>query len=1171
MCNEVLSPLFPLFLAWGDRLDCKKFNLLFLAQVTATSSEFVENSGGAIGVLGNESAVTVEESLFKHNTANLGAALFSWANATATLTRCSLLDNVATLSGGCVHSSDSQLNLLECQLTANRAGNGGAVFISLGLQNTTIRGCNFTNNTAKVCVGDIVTQEGAHGNASSVPSSCTGQQDAAVGNGAAFYIMEGPVAAAAIAANLTIHRTDSLRYEGNVAQGGGSVMYWKPVDTQTASAMLLPPCEGCVLVGETNTAAYAAYASPLAALAMDVVPAQAGGHVSDPIRVTLVDIFQQVVTTENALVVTLQSGYGSPCSVDRRRVTSAAGEVIFPGETFEGAPGALCLLEFSATLETGETFNANANVALRQCELGEELVGETCRACKGTAEGGYLSFANESACVSCEGFDGVDCSAGRDVYSINQGYWVPPNAEYCADDTECFLRRILPCSNSDACSSEEAASRIGAGAVGAYALREVLCENSAYLNGVLCGGGQYVLCTSGHYHSVTLDKCLPCLDRIPTFFSALIALAVLLVAVSAITYALTSPRFNTHKDKLNAEYKDRDAVSDTLKVQGVVALILGYMQVMGQLGDIFPTDSSIMPNNIRLLAGYLGVVNVRFDFMLNLGCFTHYFIPGVSQEFASSFLFSFWQSVAMPFVILLGCWVGFRLFSLYAHSNGGSDTQDEKLALWRKAVSVKVAVFLLMLLHPGISMTIFQLFNCDSVNYESPDGEQYWVHMDYRMECFDSEWMVASAFAIIMLVVYVMGLPVALLVVMLRLRSFVAASINLGEVDAEELGELYRNGKWVCIYPSDKIFVEEVIAKSASASDRTVRMHLSLDSFEEQEQEQEQGQGHARQGAENPLAVTGGSLLDTEPTSVIIMKSGRSMTVTLHKKKDLGEGGEVTMVPVTSMDSEESDLAFNQLYGDYEDSFFHWQCYEIIRRLLQTGMVLVIDLLLGLTAAIASAVVVSVLAILVHQRYSPFTSDDLDNMQLMILVNQFFVQFFLFCIYVDDSNIELAGLTLLLLQVLLVGAAVHYMRKALRCMFEEHSSTKSASKSSSGRAVSKKGVSKRLSFARFNAWMRQPSRRLSFHNSKPSDAVDANDEEVMRQNPAWQESFTSLPIVLIEDDVGDVPHASVDPVDVPHEGEEIVATLIEELLHGVIIPSDIEQELPMYRNNNKKM
>ena len=82
---------------------------------------------------------------------------------------------------------------------------------------------------------------------------------------------------------------------------------------------------------------------------------------------------------------------------------------------------------------------------------------------------------------------------------------------------------------------------------------------------------------------------------------------------------------------------------------------------------------------------------------------------------------------------------------------------------WIKAFR---AVFMVLFVaYPSVSVKIFRLFNCTSV-----EGS-YWLTADMRLKCYTSEWLGYAVYAGAMGVVYVAGMPLTILALLYKRRD----------------------------------------------------------------------------------------------------------------------------------------------------------------------------------------------------------------------------------------------------------------------------------------------------------------------------------------------------------------------------------------------------------------
>ena len=67
--------------------------------------------------------------------------------------------------------------------------------------------------------------------------------------------------------------------------------------------------------------------------------------------------------------------------------------------------------------------------------------------------------------------------------------------------------------------------------------------------------------------------------------------------------------------------------------------------------------------------------------------------------------------------------------------------------------------------YPGISVKLFRVFRCIRV------GDDWWLTSDMRLQCFTTQWGAYAVLAIVMLVVYTVGLPLGMALWLWRNRK----------------------------------------------------------------------------------------------------------------------------------------------------------------------------------------------------------------------------------------------------------------------------------------------------------------------------------------------------------------------------------------------------------------
>ena len=87
------------------------------------------------------------------------------------------------------------------------------------------------------------------------------------------------------------------------------------------------------------------------------------------------------------------------------------------------------------------------------------------------------------------------------------------------------------------------------------------------------------------------------------------------------------------------------------------------------------------------------------------------------------------------------------------------------------ATHVKVSVTLLIILHPTLSGQSFYFFRCQQISYNNGTESKWYMMADYSLECYDSTWNMMLILAIPVVVIFVLGTPFMVLIVLYRHRA----------------------------------------------------------------------------------------------------------------------------------------------------------------------------------------------------------------------------------------------------------------------------------------------------------------------------------------------------------------------------------------------------------------
>ncbi|KAK3261631.1 hypothetical protein CYMTET_29467 [Cymbomonas tetramitiformis] len=230
----------------------------------------------------------------------------------------------------------------------------------------------------------------------------------------------------------------------------------------------------------------------------------------------------------------------------------------------------------------------------------------------------------------------------------------------------------------------------------------------------------------------------------------------------------------------------------------------------------------------------------------------------------------------------------------------------------------------------------------------------------------------------------------------------------------------------------------EVGAAAAAAADdddddekKTVAVYIVKGSFEEVQLEDirwmdEKGERRSVDGISRHIR-----LQPDEQFMFIRVKNSSPFRVVRCMRKDVTDGGAIVVVPMTRLDASLTTKMLGQFFTPYENDFYYWQCYEIARRLVITGVVVAVDMFDDVTAVIFASVM-CVLAISFQLHCKPFKSDALDHLMLGILFNQYAVQMGIVAMYITNKQTEVIGGSLLALQAVILSCAISQIVPAFR-------------------------------------------------------------------------------------------------------------------------------------------
>ena len=210
--------------------------------------------------------------------------------------------------------------------------------------------------------------------------------------------------------------------------------------------------------------------------------------------------------------------------------------------------------------------------------------------------------------------------------------------------------------------------------------------------------------------------------------------------------------------------------------------MFGQMKILLSLFQIISSMPSII-TGVEFSPFFRDIANIFGVFNLDILSFSGFVSCHMSVRFFDQFL--------IHMMLPIGCFLAILSAFVVAHKCT-STTNTKKHTQINEAVS-KMLILVILLLFPGLSTKIFQVWKCTSV--DGIDDVQFLVQ-DYNIKCYQGEHITFLIVAAGFLLLYIVGIPLTMLVLMFRNRK------HLHDVDSPKhhatknaLGGLYGQCK----------------------------------------------------------------------------------------------------------------------------------------------------------------------------------------------------------------------------------------------------------------------------------------------------------------------------------------------------------------------------------------
>lgn len=636
-------------------------------------------------------------------------------------------------------------------------------------------------------------------------------------------------------------------------------------------------------------------------------------------------------------------------------------------------------------------------------------------------------------CVDCDP-EALVCHGGADAqFTVPSGRFLPRVAATC-DSGECLLARSYECISDDACESN-ASDRLVANWTDLST--QSLCAAGYEAGVVLCDS-----CLPGWVANDAGTGCEQCPESMAASYTRFVGICVAMLIIVILLFLLirrSMKRSEVSARQMlaralafmheNAEFLRDDFADAASSAKAVVQIILQNAQVLGQ---VWQKLSDKMAPAFTNIFGPLLVLDLNPFNIIKLGCLS----TTASQGYWDVLIFK----AAIPFVIsFVSLAMGFR--SVRSILGGKLREADIENARSTAASAMVFGLFLLNLLHPSISSTMFETFNCRQYDLDKTDESEYWLRLDHSVRCYDKQWWSYAILSALLIVLYVFGYPLLLLaglrflqgrrlvvavddagVPIPHARPFYTSSVRQVIPDLDKAtcaGEASEPPPEPQHNVSDSARLYSVDSRrptmdgaglgdavTAAAEEVEDRVHYyaqnpyhpeyvptRVESVLEKVRRALVGEGNAVKLEDAP---GGSGEVKVNASSGSVHWAGaqqREIRVELQFRSAEANLGSVYMAALTQLNHDETFERFVRPFVDpFEERYYFWQCYEIARRLTQTSFIVIVDII-NPDYVVTYATFVAITSLVVQAYFQPYRADAADNLELVFCINLYIVLF----------------------------------------------------------------------------------------------------------------------------------------------------------------------------------
>ena len=748
-------------------------NQIFIQNCTASGNSASE---GGVLYMSSSNDVKIYDSTIMSNNGDKGGSIYTSRSNNLLIQSAKFSSNNAKLSGGAIFAQDSNnLEINGANFESNSAkGGGGALyceqFTVLSFTGTDVANTSFASNVAAIG-GSILYRKSNVWNVDSNTIVKFNDNKAHLGSAIVMTGVTFPYSTSQI---------EKLALDGNVASLGGTIYWIKDSIMNT-----FPNISSSVVWG-VNVAEYGEMiGTQTTSLRGPTVynVTMFGESLKPPPEYFAYDAYDQKIpfdgdgTTASVIVsnytgcnglygyltgMTDFSFIGGSLQLDGMAATcTPTGHMEIVLE-FRSALSQL-LMDSSTSLPQVE---AKTTLRFRDCINGETLVQPYCQVC-----GDYtysLIYDPNAQCDICAGIPGIrNCSAK--TLNLNNGYWRRTEVSDA----------IFECPIQDAC-------------LGGAQTGDVACETG--YEGPMCA-----VCSEGYFMSEGV--CLPCNETANIFTPQLIVLVCILslaILVAACGYFYTNItakselQVNEELNNLSANdvQKAQDAIKERelmknlkedankqppsqleiwylwLKVRSSaimvkVKIIVATVQVVSETPSIF---SIKFPSSFEKFSDSFGFLNISLSGIFPLAC-------GSGWTFIDNMILTTLAPIGACVLIFLAFEIDLYMRLKKVRQEQNEDDRighNEQLVIEAEQYEeakdkyFNYFFYLTYLVLPNVTLTIFETFVCVNVDPDNNDNYEYdyFLKADLSLNCEDNYYKSGVIYAVFMLFVYPIGIPV---------------------------------------------------------------------------------------------------------------------------------------------------------------------------------------------------------------------------------------------------------------------------------------------------------------------------------------------------------------------------------------------------------------------------